>query len=335
MLSYPELLKEVQERSAYLHISLARAKEVADRVNDTAFIKWIDAELKGYVNAMCTVPEYRVFNLPLSAELIVPGWGRQWKNLPDDSVRRLEEKVGCSLSVLSIGDPVERLVQATWSPSSHVIYTASAKALSALQEEFSGAGFPQNWVTQLGWMFSLEQVHSLVDHVRHEFYNRLLALRKAQPSLAEEGVTRQAPGGGATTTQPNTGVNYVDHSDRSVTINIGTGTFHGPFVVASRIKESFNTIGGLKDETPLKELLDALAKAVVTAVAVLPEKEAGTLAKDLESIVTEATTDAREGVLKMLGKEIKSVVAGVRDSAIGTAVTSALSPVLAYFGISL
>jgi len=78
-----------------------------------------------------------------------------------------------------------------------------------------------------------------------------------------------------------------------IDVTLGDGTIiHGDFVVANSIKNSFNKVASANIPTDLKELLQKLAKEVGVMSEALPEDTSHQVARDLETLTTEATSKA-------------------------------------------
>ncbi|GEM_PF-4569258 len=80
--------------------------------------------------------------------------------------------------------------------------------------------------------------------------------------------------------------------DTYTTITIGKGNvFHGDFVVAKRIQDSFNTIAQSESANELKQLLNDLSVAVSKMIEVLPtEDEQRRASTALKTIIEESTS---------------------------------------------
>jgi len=75
------------------------------------------------------------------------------------------------------------------------------------------------------------------------------------------------------------------------TITIGNGnTFQGDFVIAEKIRESFNKIGASDSSEELKELLKALSLEVGKVAAELEKKQAEGIIDDLQKFIDEASS---------------------------------------------
>lgn len=121
-------------------------------------------------------------------------------------------------------------------------------------------------------------------------------------------------------------------SDRS--IKQGDGAHIGGNAITGNVKNSFNHIAGLQEANPLKGLLESLMKAVEEAAGELPAEKADDLRSEVESFVKEATTKARESVLKTFGDSIKSAGSFLKSAAVSGALTGAVDSVFKFFSAS-
>ena len=92
-------------------------------------------------------------------------------------------------------------------------------------------------------------------------------------------------------------------------INIGSGaTVIGDVVAANSIRNSFNKVANSKTPDHLKFLLQDLNKAVAKLAETLSDKEAQQVARDLETFVSEATSETpRKNWCEMSLESIKKV----------------------------
>lgn len=78
-----------------------------------------------------------------------------------------------------------------------------------------------------------------------------------------------------------------------IDVKLGDGTvIHGDFVIANSIKNSFNKVASADIADDLKELLQKLTKEVGVMSEALPEDTSQQVARDLETLTTEATSKA-------------------------------------------
>ncbi len=76
-----------------------------------------------------------------------------------------------------------------------------------------------------------------------------------------------------------------------ITVTLGDGaTIHGDFVVANSIKDSFNKVSSSSAPDELKSLLEKLTTAVGKMTEQLPKETAQQVARDLDTLVAEATS---------------------------------------------
>ena len=89
-------------------------------------------------------------------------------------------------------------------------------------------------------------------------------------------------------------------------------TFHGDFVVANAIQNSFNKTSASEATQELKEKLTELHKAVAAMCSHLDEDEANGVARDLDALTNEAVArkprrDAIQGLADRIVKVAKTV----------------------------
>lgn len=78
-----------------------------------------------------------------------------------------------------------------------------------------------------------------------------------------------------------------------IDVKLGNGvTIHGDFVVANSIKDSFNKVSSSSAPDELKDSLKKLATAVGKMTEQLPKETAQQVARDLDTLVAEATSPA-------------------------------------------
>jgi hypothetical protein len=78
-----------------------------------------------------------------------------------------------------------------------------------------------------------------------------------------------------------------------IDVKLGNGvTIHGDFVVSNSIKDSFNKVVSSNAPDELKDLLKKLATAVGKMTEQLPKESAQQVARDLDTLVAEATSPA-------------------------------------------
>lgn len=78
-----------------------------------------------------------------------------------------------------------------------------------------------------------------------------------------------------------------------IQVKLGDGSIiHGDFVVANSIKDSFNKASASNAPNNLKELLEKLTVAVGKMSEQLPKETATQVARDLDTLVVEATSSA-------------------------------------------
>lgn len=87
------------------------------------------------------------------------------------------------------------------------------------------------------------------------------------------------------------------HSEKTtmtqIDVQLGNGvTIHGDFVVANSIKDSFNKVSSSSAPNDLKNLLKELATAVGKMTEQLPKETAQQVARDLDTLIAEATSPA-------------------------------------------
>lgn len=80
-----------------------------------------------------------------------------------------------------------------------------------------------------------------------------------------------------------------------IEVTLGDGnTFHGDFIVAKKIEESFNKVENSSVDEELKELLKKLTGAVGKMSEFLPSDDARKAARELESLTEETTSESPE-----------------------------------------
>jgi len=80
--------------------------------------------------------------------------------------------------------------------------------------------------------------------------------------------------------------------DKKVEVSVGDGTtIHGDFVVANSIKDSFNRVDSAEIPGNLKKSLKALSIAVGKMSEKLPKDDAEKVARDLETLTSEAISE--------------------------------------------
>jgi len=77
-----------------------------------------------------------------------------------------------------------------------------------------------------------------------------------------------------------------------ISVELGDGTIiHGDFVVANKIKDSFNKVDSSNVSDNLKEILKMLATEVGKISKELPKEQAEQVANDLQTLTNEATSE--------------------------------------------
>lgn len=116
-------------------------------------------------------------------------------------------------------------------------------------------------------------------------------------------------------------------SSRKIEIYISdSANTHGDIVIASRIESSFNVVDKAEISNELKDTLKELAEAVANLSEKLPKDVAQELARDLEILISEATSKtprrkwwqvATDGIIKIaegvdeIGKPVLIIAARI------------------------
>ncbi len=93
-------------------------------------------------------------------------------------------------------------------------------------------------------------------------------------------------------------------------VQLGDGTIiHGDFVVATKIRDSFNKVESSNSSDNLKELLKELTISVAKMSEQLPKEQAEQVANDLQSFTNEAISEKPRQKWWQLSSE------GIKDAA--------------------
>jgi len=114
----------------------------------------------------------------------------------------------------------------------------------------------------------------------------------------------------------------------AISVQLGDGaTIHGDFVVANRIRDSFNKADSSNASDELKNLLKTLASTAGKIIEKLPKEQAEQVATDLQILINEATSEKpRRRWWELSADGIKEAAVAVGE--IGTSVITSLDKIL-------
>lgn len=333
MTLFAELMRDVREQTIPLSASLRRAKDVAHRLKSETFLDWVNSERMGYPRG-ANLPSYRVIRIEPLASVLNPLFP-----YPANArtVQIPEGMLGSFLSEFThypLGERVDELEHFVAS-GRDVPLSAPEQIIQTVRQHAEARGEQPGRIQRVWAEIPLPMIGRVLAAVHDHLFDFLLKLRDEYPDLAKkeeayEQVRALQVEGLARTMIWNQNCDFKGGqgvTDKSVTVGSGAHV-GGNLVVADAISGSFNTISGLRDGDPLKELLSALAKAVQAVAETLPADKSGTMLGDLKSMVEEATNAARPGMLKAIGEQLKAGATWVANTTAGAAVTGALNSVL-------
>ncbi|HEY1187913.1 MAG TPA: hypothetical protein VGE74_09660 [Gemmata sp.] len=339
MTLFVELMANLRDRNVPLSHCLRKAKDIAHRLQNKDFIDWVNAERMGYA-AGSLLPDYRLVRLEVMIE-IDNGRFLYARHKEYDHLRLGNESLGALAQELE-GVPlvagVDELLR--YLDLDGIRYNAKESIVNATKAYIQNT---QGHLYNIGNIYlllpkpTIDRIMSIIFDRLHDF---LLSVRSEYPEVAQsEKIYEQGQllklAGLVSTKILNMGCTLTGGqsvSDRS--IKQGDGAHIGGNAITGNVKNSFNHIAGLQEANPLKGLLESLMKAVEEAAGELPAEKADDLRSEVESFVKEATTKARESVLKTFGDSIKSAGSFLKSAAVSGALTGAVDSVFKFFSAS-
>lgn len=132
---------------------------------------------------------------------------------------------------------------------------------------------------------------SQLKKIRKNVFRKIENYTKHEDKLPQDIYFINKPTGDVIFVQGKVKVNKIErHTMTKISVTLGDGTvFHGDFVVAKNIEDSFNKAQESQVVDELREKLKELSSLIAKLCEQLPEERAEEVARDLHSFVNEAT----------------------------------------------
>jgi hypothetical protein len=306
---FAELLSDVADIEKPLSAILLRARVLAARLRVRKFKHWVQSELNGYVCHADSLPPYRLVGLSSYGNFEGQGVRNEGVLLP---VAHIPADIRQPFETKWFKESVGQLEGLERMDGDHVNYPWEPFMLKFYRQH--PGVVVTNCQLVLAWLGCPKFIVSGVLHaIRSRLLEFLVELRERHSELnIDDSILEELQTEDIAKTLDQTIFKDCTFKEAvtvaTTDVQAGSLSVGGDFVIAERIRDSFNKVSGAAS-SEVKELLGQLADALTQAEKHLPPATADQAAEDYETLAKEAARDQpRKSLLKAAGEVLVGTV---------------------------